>query len=152
MSDTAQVWVEKSPNPAKRYLMEYRTLIRRRDALLDELDRLRDANQRVTSRLTATRSTAVGGHGGFENGVIRAVDGEGQLNEIIEHIDECLKTRLVLIDRLPDERQKLVLTYRYINGDSWEQIMRTMHFEKSEIFRCHGYALASIRKFMQSGE
>ena len=94
MNDNTQVWVAKSPNPAKRYLMEYRTMVRRRDALLDELDRLKEANQRATSRITAVRLSGTSGHGGFENGAIRVVDGENQLQEVIRHIDECLRARL----------------------------------------------------------
>ena len=56
------VWQAREINPAKRYLLEYRTLIKRRDALLDELDRLQDANHRATSRLTAVRLGGTGGH------------------------------------------------------------------------------------------
>lgn len=151
MNDNTQVWAAKSPNPAKRYLMEYRTMVRRRDALLDELDRLKEANQRATSRITAVRLSGTSGHGGFENGAIRAVDGENQLQEVIRHIDECLRVRLVLIEQLPDERQKLVLTYRYINGDGWSWIMKTMHYAERQAFRVHGEALAEICRLMKDG-
>ncbi len=140
------VWARRDPNPAKRYLMEYRTLIKRRDALLDELDRLREANQRATSRLTAVRLGGTGGHASFADGAIRVVDAEGTLNATVLRLDVCLAERLAAIERLSDERQKLVLTYRYINGWDWPEIGKALQYDKRQIFRFHGEALASILK------
>jgi len=144
MPNDNNTWRAKEPNPAKRYLMEYRNLIKRRDALLDELDRLREANQRATSRLTAVRLSGTGGHGGFENGAIRAVDTEASLRKVIARIDACLDARLAAIEGLTDERQKLVLTYRYINGWGWREIGQVMGYEERQVFRVHGDALAGI--------
>ena len=132
-------------NPAKRYLLEYSSLIKRRNALLDELDRLRDANQRATSRITAVRLSGTSGHGGFEDGAIRAVDAETALTDTIQRIDECLADRLACIEALHDERQKLVLTLRYINGMGWEAIMREMLQSRTPIFQIHGEALEALR-------
>jgi hypothetical protein len=151
MNNNTHVWQARDSNPAKRYLMEYRTLVHRRDALLDELDRLNDANQRATSRITAIRLSGTSGHGGFEDGALRVVDGEARLQQLVEHIDECLSARLAMIDLLPDERQKLVLTYRYINGNSWEQIMKIMHYAERQAFRVHGEALAEICRMLKDG-
>ena len=142
------VYIRRDPNPAKRYLMEYRTLIKRRDALLDELDRLREANQRATSRLTAVRLGGTGGHASFADGAIRVVDAEGALNVVILRLDACIAERLDVIERLTDERQKLVLTYRYINGWDWEQIGTELRYDKRQVFRFHGEALAAVLKKM----
>lgn len=144
------VWVRRDSNPAKRYLMEYRTLIKRRDALLDELDRLRDANQRATSRLTAVRLGGTGGHASFADGAIRVIDAEGILNATILRLDVCLAERLGVIEQLTDERQKLVLTYRYINGWSWEEIMQALRIAERPTFYLHGKALEEICRFMKS--
>jgi hypothetical protein len=129
--------------------MEYLTLRKRRDALLEELDRLREANQRATSRLTATRLSGTGGHASFADGAIRVVDGEASLRHIIEHIDECLDARLAVIEQLPDERQKLVLTYRYINGCGWDEIMNVMHYQERQVFEHHGRALFEIMRLLK---
>lgn len=141
-----RVWRASEPNPAKRYLMEYQSLVKRRDALLDELDRLHDANQRATSRLTATRLSGTGGHGSFEDGAIRVVDAEGALNAVILNIDCCLAERLGVIDRVPDMQQRLVLTLRYIKGMSWEDIAKEIFRTESLVFEIHGHALQAIAK------
>ncbi len=139
-------------NPAKKYLLEYIDLRNRRDALLSELERTREASLRATSRLTATRLSGTSGHGGFEDNAIRGVDCEAALQKVIDRISGKLEERLDMIDRLPEERQKTLMTYRYINGCGWEEIMNVMHFEKTEIFRCHGYALSVICGFLKRGE
>jgi hypothetical protein len=144
-----RVWRPSDPNPAKRYLMEYRSLVKRRDALLDELDRLREANQRATSRLTATRLSGTGGHGSFEDGAIRAIDAEGALNAIILQLDVSITERLGVIEQLNDERQKLVLTYRYINGWDWPEIMRVMNYAERQAFSIHGKALSEVCRRMK---
>lgn len=149
MLNTNNTWKAKEPNPAKRYLAEYRTLVRRRDALIEELDRLREATMRATSRLSATRLSGTSSRGGMENSAIRHVDGEAALERIIAHIDECLAARLSLIEQLTDERQKLVLTYRYIDGWSWQDIVRKMGYENRHIFRLHGDALSEILTAMK---
>ncbi|MEA5016131.1 MAG: hypothetical protein VB099_16390 [Candidatus Limiplasma sp.] len=143
-------WKAKEPNPAKRYLAEYRTLACRRDTLIEELERLRDASMRATSRLSATRLSGTSGRGGMEDSVIRVVDGEEALRRTIAHLDECLVARLVLIERLTDERQKLVLTYRYINGWGWAEIMRRMCLSERPMFYLHGKALESFRRAMKN--
>jgi len=140
------VWQAREINPAKRYLLEYRTLIKRRDALLDELDRLQDANHRATSRLTAVRLGGTGGHASFADGAIRVVDAKTSVRVVIDRIDACLEDRLAAIEQLTDERQKLVLTYRYINGWDWSHICQEMNYEKRRVLDYHGYALSEIRK------
>ena len=136
-------------NPAKRYLLEYLPLRKRRDALLDELDRTQEASMRATSRLTATRLSGTSGHGGFENNAIRYVDCEAVLQKHINQIGRCLEERLDMIDRLPDERQKLVLTYRYVNGWRWEEIMNVMHYQERQVFEHHGRALQELARLMK---
>ena len=149
MIENARFRRGETMNPAKRYLLEYLPLRKRRDALLDELDRTQEASMRATSRLTATRLSGTSGHGGFENNAIRYVDCEAVLQKHIDRIGRCLEERLDMIDRLPDERQKLVLTYRYVNGWRWEEIMNVMNYAEKQIFRYHGAALAEIQRFMK---
>ena len=146
MIENARFRRGETMNPAKRYLLEYLPLRKRRDALLDELDRTQEASMRATSRLTATRLSGTSGHGGFENNAIRYVDCEAVLQKHIDRIGRCLEERLDMIERLPDERQKLVLTYRYVNGCQWEEIMRIMNYQRTQLWEIHGAALVEINR------
>ena len=56
---------------------------------------------------------------------------------------------MVNIEQLPGERQKLVLTFRYVNGWNWNEICRRLCYGKSQVFRLHREALAGIAHLMK---
>ena len=144
----ARVWKSEESSPVKRYLMEYRALIQRRDALLFELERLRSATQRATTSFSTIGHCGAPDTAARENAILRVVDGEAKLMEVIQHIGDALAVRLVLLERLDDERHKTLLTLRYINGLSWEQIGYDMHYERTQIFDIHNAALDAIKGIM----
>ena len=115
---------------ARRYLEDYRLLIRRREALLAERDSLRSATGRAGRNPEAP------------------VPGEDAINDVIEHIGEAITVRLVLMERMPNEQQKLVLTLRYLNGWSWDDICRQMNYRRGQIFRFHRDALTAFSDLM----
>ena len=149
MIENARFRRGETMNPAKRYLLEYLPLRKRRDALLDELDRTQEASMRATSRLTATRLSGTSGHGGFENNAIRYVDCEAVLQKHIDRIGRCLEERLDMIDRLPDEKERTLMTYRYINGCNWDTIMNVMHYQRTQLWEIHGGALEKINRWIK---
>ena len=54
-----------------------------------------------------------------------------------------------LIEKLPQEKFKMVLVLRYICGHSWKLIQDEMDYEdEKSVFRCHGYALKELQKLM----
>ncbi len=141
MPADARMWRADEDRPVKQYLMEYRMLLQRRDALLRELERLRDMATRATAHLSPVKTAGKPAHDARENAMLRAVDGEEKLQEITRHISEALAARLLLIEQVEDERQKTLLTLRYINGMNWEQLGYAMHYERTQIFKIHTQAL-----------
>jgi len=152
MPNNSRVWRAEETHPAKRYLMEYRTLVQRRDALLTELERLREATVRATGRLSPARASGKPDHGAAENAMLRVVDAEERLAQVISHVGEALAARLVLIERLTDERQKTLLTLRYINGLGWEKIGYEMHYERTQVFEIHAQALKAAQDELEKME
>ena len=116
---------------AQRYLEEYRQLLLRRGALLVERDRLREGYLRA---------------GGNPD---NPAPGEEAVITVVDHIGEAITVRLALIEQLPGERQKLVLTFRYVNGWDWNEICRRLCYGKSQVFRLHREALAGITRLMK---
>ena len=116
---------------AQRYLEEYRQLLLRREALLAEWDSLREGYLRA---------------GGNPD---NPAPGEEAINEVVDHIGEAITARLALIEQLPGERQKLVLTFRYVNGWDWNEICRRLCYGKSQVFRLHREALVGIARLMK---
>ncbi|MCE5342817.1 MAG: hypothetical protein LLF96_04405 [Eubacteriales bacterium] len=135
--------------PVKHYLMEYSVLQQRREALLTELKRFHDATMRATGQLSPVRPSGKPNPGGREDAMLNVVDAEERLRQVIEHTGEALAARLALIERLPDERQKTLVTLRYINGLSWEKISYTMHYERTQVFEIHSHALCEAQNVMK---
>ena len=149
MPGQSRIWRTAETNPVKRYLMEYQVLVCRRDALLRELERLRDATTRATGRIAQALPSGTANHGGNEDALLRVVDGEARLITVIDHLCEALVARLAVLETLADERHKTLLTLRYINGRSWEQIGYDMHYERTQVFEIHGQALEAAQAAME---
>ena len=146
MPPAARVWHIDESCPVKHYLMEYTALCQRRDALQNELDRLREATLRITARVSPAKPSGKPVPGNGEDAMLRVLDGETRLEEVIGHISEALSARLALIESLRDERQKTLLTFRYINGLDWETIGYRMHYERSQLFQIHNGALEAAQQ------
>lgn len=175
------VWQAREQNPAKKYLLEYleteiRVLaeIRKYNELSRNMDRVGELYERATratSSMTATRISGTPRHDGMANAVLEILQYKqyakqhrleyGKLSQVLcEHIDhmaDMLAARLAVIDRLSDERQKTVLTLRYVCGLPWQSIMDICEKPGSgvdrrerTVYSLHGEALEEIRRWMQN--
>ena len=136
---------------AKHWLSDYRDLCCRRDALVDELDTLRAATLRATSHLSQAHIRRLPAHASFEERSLELVEAQTRLKQLVDHISESLAVRLALIEQLPDERHRLVLTLRYINGLEWFKVEHAMHYERRQVFYFHAEALKEAAKLMEEG-
>ena len=136
---------------AKHWLSDYRDLCCRRDALVSELDDLRAATTRATSHLSQAHISRLPAHHSFEERSLELIEGQNRLKQLIDHISESLAVRLALIDQLADERHRLVLTLRYINGLEWFKVEHAMHYERRQVFYFHSEALKAVGKMMETG-
>jgi len=54
-----------------------------------------------------------------------------------------------IINKLPQEKFREVLTRRYLCSESWKTIRDKMNYaDEKSVFRCHGYALKEMQKFL----
>lgn len=136
---------------AKHWLSDYRDLCCRRDALVNELEDLRAATTRATSHLSQAHVKRLPAHGSFEERSLDLIEAQRRLTELIEHISESLAVRLALIEHLADERHRLVLTLRYINGLEWFKVEHAMHYERRQVFYFHAEALKEVARLMEEG-
>ena len=135
----------------KHWLSDYRDLCCRRDALLNELDTLRAATTRATGHLSQAHIRRLPAHASFEERSLEFIEAQHRLKELIEHISESLAVRLTLIEQLHDERHRLVLTLRYINGLEWFKVEHAMHYERRQVFYFHAEALKEVARLMEDG-
>ena len=64
-------------------------------------------------------------------------------------LKRCIAERIAIekaIESVRDARLRLILRYRYQDGESWENIASYLGYNKRWVLRLHGQALAEISK------
>lgn len=139
-------------NPAKAFLRRYTALCGRVDALQRAID---DAMQRAMNTSIILKEIRVlsspAEHDPMAKDVCTAVDVCEILYAEKGKAQDALREILQAIDSLKDERQKEVLTRRYITGQTFPDICDGMHYEKTQVFVIHGRALVQVNKWLEKG-
>lgn len=139
----------KPKHPAMVYLAAYPAMKRRLEDLKEELEYIRETATRSTSRMTAERVSGTSMKDGMANAVIKGIETKERLERTINNLSEALTVRLMLIEEMADEWEKLVLTERYINGRSWNNVFRRIPYERAKVFMIHGEALEHFWEIYQ---
>ena len=139
----------KQENPAKVFLRRYRALCGRVDALQRAIDDAmsRAFNTGVTLKEVKVLSSPAE-HDPMARDVCSAVDACAILYQYKAEAETALREILTAIDSLKDERQKEVLTRRYINGDAFNKICVDMSYSDTQVFVQHGRALLEVNRWL----
>jgi len=81
--------------------------------------------------------------------VAQIVDAEEALKPVLVEIAQSIGEIMAAIDSVPDEMQKTVLTLRYIEGKSWEDIQELISYERTQTLVIHGKALIEVNKWLE---
>ena len=142
--------IKRKENPAKLFLLQYISLTGRVDALTRAIN---DAMERAWNTGVSIKEIKVlsspAEHDPMARDICDAVDATETLREYKSKADAALRDILTAIDSVQDERQKLLLTLRYINGLNFKDIKESMHYEETQIFVIHGRALVEINKWLE---
>ena len=142
--------IKRKENPAKVFLLQYISLSGRVDALTRAIN---DAMERAWNTGVSIKEIKVlsspAEHDPMARDICDAVDATETLREYKSKADAVLRDILTAIDSVQDERQKLLLTLRYINGLNFKDIKEKMHYEETQIFVIHGRALVEINKWLE---
>ena len=142
--------IKRNGNPAKAFLRRYIGLCGRVDALTLAINQAmeRAFNTGITLKEIKVLSSPAE-HDPMARDVCSAVDACQILYEKKAEAEQALREILDAIDTLDDERQKEVLTRRYITGQDFPGICEGMHYEKTQVFVIHGRALIEINKWLE---
>ena len=137
-------------NPAKTFLRRYTALCGRIDALQIAIDAAlqRATNTQITLKEVRVLSSPAE-HDPMAKDVAIAVDASEVLYQKKAEAETALREILAAVDSVKDERQKELLTRRYISGQNFDEIMAGMHYEKTQVFVIHGRALVEINKWLE---
>lgn len=64
-------------------------------------------------------------------------------NSIIKKYDTCREI-LKAIDKIEDETERTLLIFKYINGNTWENICEKMSYSLRQVYNIHNKALKNV--------
>lgn len=140
----------KKENPAKTFLRRYLGLSRRVDALTRAIDIAMERATSISVKLKEIRvMSSPAEHDPMAADVCTAVDACKMLFDEKAQAEKALQEILIAIRAVPDERQRAVLTMRYVEGREFSRIAEEMHFSEPAIYVAHGRALVIINKWLK---
>jgi DNA-directed RNA polymerase specialized sigma24 family protein len=142
--------IRKKDNPAKTFLRRYIALSGRVDALSHAIDQAmeRALNTGVSLKEVKVLSSPAE-YDPMARDVVNAVDTCEILYRYKGEAEAALRDILSAIDSLTDERQKEILTMRYVAGMGFQDIQEKIHYEKTQMYIIHGRALVEINKWLE---
>ena len=146
MFTTANPEVEINNRDKIIYLKQYIILDRKIDRMIADLERQRSR----LGKLTPTFSDIPAGGGSIYKSsdldiINKIVDLEAEINRKIDRVID-LKHRIEqLIDSIDDEREKLLMSYRYLDGRTFEWIASEMEYHWRSVHKIHVRALNKIQ-------
>jgi DNA-directed RNA polymerase specialized sigma subunit len=128
-----------------KYLKRYITLDREIDRKLEEVDRWRAK----LTRITQVHSTEPRGGGtiyGKTEGILaKIVDLENEIDADIDRLVTVRDSIRMVIESVEEDRERLLLQYRYLDGKTFEWIAVQMHYSWRQIHRLHSKALTNLK-------
>lgn len=142
--------IRKKDNPAKTFLRRYIALSGRVDALSHAIDQAmeRALNTGVSLKEVKVLSSPAE-YDPMARDVVNAVDTCEILYRYKGEAEAALRDILSAIDSITDERQKEILTMRYVAGMGFQDIQEKIHYEKTQMYIIHGRALVEINKWLE---
>lgn len=146
MFSTANPEVEVSNREKIIYLKQYVILDKKIDRMLAEAERLRAR----LGKLIPTLSDMPGGGGSIYksadiNIIDKIVDLEAEINHKIDRVIDLKREIEQLIESIDDDREKLLMSYRYIDGMTFEWIASEMCYHWRYVHKLHVRALGKIK-------
>ena len=114
------------------------------DAGFEQIQQLRALAERRTAVYGREK---VGGNGAADRRmdvVARIVDAERELDAKIDRMIAMRAEIREVIGRVPDERMRVLLELRYLNGRNWEDVAEKMNYTTRNIYNLHSAALKIV--------
>lgn len=129
---------------AKQYLKQLKWLKNLIDTKNEQIESLREIATKITPNYssepvqTSSISNKVG------NSVVKIVDLENELTVDVQKYTSLMQEIIHKIELIPDNELKLLLTYKYVNFNTWEQIAEKMDCSLRWVYELHQRGLAAF--------
>ena len=127
-----------------KYLKRYINLDREIDRKLEAVSLLRSKLTRII-QVYSTEPRGGGTIYGKTEGILaKIVDLENEIDTDIDRLISIRDNIKAVIEAVEDDRERLLLQYRYLDGRTFEEIAVQMHYSWRHIHRLHSRALSNV--------
>ena len=133
---------------AKQYLRQVRRLDNIVNAKLEQVEVLRAMATRITSQPSVDGVQVSGNRDKTGDVIAKIIDLERDINETVDRLIDLKREVITNIDSVPTDDYRLLLTLRYLNFKTWEQIAVDMCYTYKWVHVLHGRALEEFEKVL----
>ena len=128
---------------AKEFLRRARSVDRRVDEATERVKRIRA--QLEAGRMSSVTGMPRGGAKDWTETADRLIELEQRVNAQVREMVRWKLAAIDAIDAVEEARLREVLELYYIDGYSWEEVAKALHYDKSWVLRLHGQALLKVK-------
>lgn len=132
---------------AKEFLNRGFHIDRRINSRLDQIARLKELATKTNATLSDMPGNPNHDNSKLEDIVVKIVTLENEINEDIDRLVEISREVMVAVNTVTEPQENLVLSRRYLNFWTWEDIAAEMDCSVRHIHRLHGKALEEVKIF-----
>lgn len=138
----------KVVNNAKKYLSQIHRLDSVINAKLEQIQTLRSLTTKITTEISTDKVQTSHNNDKLGSTIAKIVDLENDINNDIDNLIDLKREVMNKIDSVQDKDYRLLLTLRYLNLKTWEQISIEMGFSFQWIHVLHKRSLAEFDKVL----
>jgi len=111
-----------------------------------------DIGLTITHFSTDTPVKASKGSSRVETAAVGIVDTLNALNANLGAYETIVRDAENMINRVPQENYRRLLTYRYLCGMSFRSISDELRYtDRNSVYRAHGWAILELKKILNGG-
>lgn len=129
---------------SKHYLRQIRRLDDIINAKLEQIELLRTMSTKVTTNISDERVQTSGTSDKVGSSIVKIIDLENEINDSIDELIDLKREVLRKIEQIENDDYKLLITLKYLNFKSWEEIAVEMNYSYRHVTRLHGSALIAF--------
>lgn len=130
----------------KQYLRQVWRLDNTVNAKLEQLEMLRSLTTKITSNLKEDRVQESLSSDKIPKLICKIIELDKEITTDIDRLVDLKAEVMRKIDNIPDDDYRLLLTLRYLNFKTWEQIAVEMNYTYKWVHEIHKRALAEFDK------
>ena len=134
---------------AKEYLQQAYQIHRSIQARKQQIARLRELAEQVTSAATATRVSGTPARSKIESAVCRIADLQSLIQRDICRLAEKYEEIQKVIEKVEEGPHRDLLIHRYLNFYTWEEIAEKMNYSYKWVHVLHGKALEKVKEYIE---